>query len=182
MWSRRDFLMRSGGGMAGIALASLLNQDGVFAAQSGVSSEQCMAQLPGAFAPKAPHFPPRATNVISLFMSGGPSQIDTFDYKPALTKYAGQPLEDLIGEKFAVRQGMPGPLMPSPFEFKQHGDSGAAVSEILPNIAKVVDDLCIIRSMHGSNSRHGGAVLELHTGSDTFVRPWWRPREPTSLC
>ena len=131
-WSRREFLMQSGGGMAGLALASLLERDGVFAAEPGAAAAQCSAQLPGAFAARPPHFAPRATNVISLFMSGGVSHIDTFDHKPALARYAGQPLEDLIGEKFAVRQGMPGPLMPSPFTFKKHGQSGMEVSELFP--------------------------------------------------
>jgi len=98
-WSRREFLMRSGGGMAGVALATMMHRDGVFAAGPDFDAAQCNTQFPGDFAPKLPDFAPRATNVISLFMSGGPSQVDTFDYKPALTKYAGQPLEDLIGKR-----------------------------------------------------------------------------------
>lgn len=163
-WSRREFLMRSGGGIAGIALASMLEKDGVFAASQAVAGGQCSAQIPGVFAAKMPHFPARATSVISLFMSGGPSQIDTFDYKPSLTKYAGQPLEDLIGEKFAVRQGMPGPLMPSPFAFKQHGESGMWVSELFPNLAKHVDDIAFIKSLYGRSNDHIQATYEMQTG------------------
>ena len=168
-WSRREFLMQSGGGMAGLALASMLHRDGVFAAEAGSQAAgpggaQCSAQLPGAFAAKAPHFAPRATNVISLFMSGGPSQVDTFDYKPALTKYAGQSMEDLIGEKFAVRQGMPGPLMPSPFEFKQHGESGMYVSELFPHLARHVDEMAFIKSLYGSSNDHIQSTYEMQTG------------------
>ncbi len=162
-WSRRDFLMQSGGGIAGLALASLLDKDKVFA-QSASIEEQCSAQFPGAFEPRPPHFAPRAKSVISLFMSGGPSQIDTFDYKPALTQYAGVPLEDLIGEKFAVRQGMPGPLMPSPFEFNQHGDSGMWVSELFPHIAKHVDDIAFIKSLYGRSNDHIQSTYEMQTG------------------
>jgi hypothetical protein len=163
-WSRREFLMQSGGGMAGLALASMLERDGVFAAEPGFGGNQCSGQIPGAFASKPPHFPARAKNVISLFMSGGPSQVDTFDYKPSLTKYAGQPLEDLIGEKFAVRQGMPGPLMPSPFEFKQHGESGMEVSEIFPHLAKHVDEIAFIKSLYGRSNDHIQSTYEMQTG------------------
>ena len=164
IWSRREFLMRSGGGIAGVALASMLERDGVFAAEGLLNADQCGVQVPGAFSPKLPDFAPRATNVISLFMSGGPSQVDTFDYKPSLTKYAGQPLEDLIGTKFAVRQGMPGPLMPSPFEFKQHGDSGMWVSELFPHIAKHVDEMAFIKSLYGRSNDHIQATYEMQTG------------------
>ena len=80
IWSRRDFLMQSGGGMAGLALASLLNDDKAFAQSAALGGDQCSAVFPGAFEPKLPHFKPRAKSVISLFMSGGPSQVDTFDY------------------------------------------------------------------------------------------------------
>ena len=164
IWSRRDFLMQSGGGMAGLALASLLNDDKAFAQSAALGGDQCSAVFPGAFEPKPPHFKPRAKSVISLFMSGGPSQVDTFDYKPALTKYAGVPLEDLIGEKFAVRQGMPGPLMPSPFEFKQHGESGMWVSELFPHLAKQVDEIAFIKSLYGRSNDHIQSTYEMQTG------------------
>ncbi len=118
--------------------------------------------------PKAPHFAPKAKRVIFLFMHGGPSQVDTFDYKPKLAQDDGKPLPF---PKPRVVSGATGNLLKSPFQFKQYGKSGAWVSELFPQIAGKVDDLCFIKSMHGSNSRHGGALLELHTGSDTFVRP-----------
>src|SRR5678815_5980854 len=94
-WSRREFLFQSGGGMSGLALAWLLNRDGLLAATPEVGA--CAAKASGynPYAPKKPHFAPRATSVISLFMSGGVSHLDTFDPKPALAKYAGQPLSGL---------------------------------------------------------------------------------------
>src|SRR5882762_5179265 len=128
-WSRRDFLFQSGGGISGLALAHLLNQEGLLGATSdGACNATAVGYNP--YAPRKPHFAPRATSVISLFMSGGVSQLDTFDPKPALTRYAGQPLTgkgDVV-----VRQGNPGPLMPSPFQFGKHGQCGMDVSEIFP--------------------------------------------------
>src|SRR6185436_2971467 len=99
--------------------------------------------------PKAAHFKPRAKAVISLFMSGGVSHIDTFQYNPALEKYNRLPMEGK-GE-IKVRQGYPGPLMQSPFAFKQFGKSGTWVSEIFPNIARMVDDLAFIHSCQGAS-------------------------------
>ncbi|MBL8866389.1 MAG: DUF1501 domain-containing protein [Planctomycetia bacterium] len=152
MLGRRDLLKSSALGFGWLALADLL-------AQAAVNDP---------LAPKAPHFPAKAKRIIFLFMHGGPSQVDTFDYKPKLTEHDGKPLPFA---KPRVVSGATGNLLKSPFSFKQHGQSGAWVSELFPNIAKCVDDLCFIKSMHGSNSRHGGALLELHTGSDTLVRP-----------
>jgi hypothetical protein len=145
--SRRQFLFESCGGISGLGLAWLLNQDGLLA---------------GSLAAKAPHFPPRAKSVISLFMSGGVSHIDTFDPKPALNKYAGQPMAgkgDVV-----VRQGHPGPLMPSPFTFKKYGQSGIDVSQIFPHIASKVDDIAIMRSVYGKSNDHVQAGYELSSG------------------
>src|SRR5262245_25294198 len=111
--SRRDFLFQSGGGISGLALAYLLNQDGLLAFGGDACSVPAGDGNP--FLVKSPHFMPRAKAIISLFMSGGVSQVDTFDPQPAVTNCAGQPLTGK-GEVF-VRQGFPGPLMPSPFTF-----------------------------------------------------------------
>src|SRR4029450_1235620 len=159
-WSRRDFLFRSGGGMSGLALAYLLEQDKLLAHEAAASGA-CGATPAGfnPFAPKAAHFKPRATAVISLFMSGGVSSVDTFDPKPALTKYAGQPLTGK-GE-VVVRQGNPGPLMPSPFAFKKYGQSGMDVSEIFPNLAQHVDELALMRSVYGRSNDHTQAHSEV---------------------
>jgi hypothetical protein len=146
-------LQQAGTGFGALALTALLG-------------EQATASNP--LAPRTPQFTPRARRVIFLFMHGGPSQVDTFDYKPLLERDHGRPLPFA---KPRVVSSETGNLLRSPWKFRQHGKSGASVSELFPNVARCVDDLCFIRSMHGSNSRHGGALLELHTGTDTFIRP-----------
>ena len=158
-WSRRDFLFTTGGGWPGVALAWLLNQNGLLAKENS-----CTAPAPGPtpYTPKPPHFPARAKSVISLFMSGAPSHIDIWDPKPALEKYAGQPLTGK-GE-IVVRQGNPGPLMPSPFKFKKYGQSGIDVSEIFPRVAEHVDDLAVLRSVYGKSNDHVQASYELTSG------------------
>ena len=156
--NRRSLLQTTALGFGGLALADLIARADAPAARPAESP----------LAPKSPHFPAKAKRVIFLFMHGGPSQVDTFDYKPKLTADDGKPLPF---PKPRVVSAATGNLLRSPFAFKQYGQSGAWVSELFPHLATVVDDLCFIKSMHGSNSRHGGALLELHTGSDTFVRP-----------
>jgi hypothetical protein len=101
-------------------------------------------------------------------MHGGPSHVDTFDYKPELTRLHGQPLPIA---KPRIQFAQTGNLLKSPWEFKQYGQSGAWVSDLFPNVAKHVDRLTFIKSLHGSNEAHGGALLKIHTGTDTFVRP-----------
>ncbi len=163
--SRRDFLFEAGSGISGLALAYLLNQDGLLAAAptgpSACAAPEAFAGSP--YAPKPPHFKPRAKSVISLFMSGGVSHIDTFDYKPALIKYHGQPLEGK-GE-IRVRQGFPGPLMKSPYSFRQYGKAGVWVSELFPNIATIVDDLAFLYSCQGKSNDHVLSHYEWNTGS-----------------
>ncbi len=154
--SRRELLRASSTGFGSLALSSMLAQ------------EAAAASATDPLAVKQPHFPARAKRVIFLFMHGGPSQVDTFDYKPLLKRDHGKPLpfarpKVVSGETFNLLQ--------SPWAFKQYGQSGAWVSDLFPETAKCVDDMCFIKSMYGSNSRHGGALLELHTGSDTFIRP-----------
>ncbi len=153
--SRRDFLFESCGGLSGLGLVSLLAQDSLLA------SDSC--SIAGGSNPaKKPHFPARAKNVISLFMSGGVSHVDTFDPKPALKKYAGHPLTgkgDVI-----VRQGHPGPLMPSPFQFQKYGQSGIEVSEIFPRMASHVDELAVLRSVVSKSNDHVQAHYALASG------------------
>jgi hypothetical protein len=153
--SRRDFLFEAGGGLSGVALAWLLGQ------------ETARAESP--YAVKQPHFAPRAKRVISLFMSGGVSQMDTFDPKPALRKYAGEPLSGK-GE-IVVRQGHPGPLMPSPFEFKKYGDGGLEISSLFPHVAKHADELAVVRSLKGRSNDHVMAHYELASGSIRMGSP-----------
>ncbi|HZT32714.1 MAG TPA: DUF1501 domain-containing protein [Bryobacteraceae bacterium] len=129
--------------------------------------------LAGMFAPEAraasgfPNFPPRAKHVILLFMAGGPSQLDLFDPKPALAKFAGQrpPSVDLRTERVT------GGLLPSSFAFRPQGQSGIPVSELLPHLAGVIDELCVIRSMYTFNPTHNPARFLFYTGSITTVRP-----------
>lgn len=147
-WNRRDFLFEAGGGLSGVALASLLASERASAAD--------------VYAPKPTHHPARAKAVISLFMSGGVSQVDSFDRKPMLDKYAGQPLTgkgDIV-----VRQGHPGPLMPSPFTWKRYGSSGLEASQIFPSMASHADDFALIRSVVGKSNDHVQAHYELATG------------------
>ncbi|HUS06427.1 MAG TPA: DUF1501 domain-containing protein [Bryobacteraceae bacterium] len=156
--SRRQFLFESCGGISGLGLAALLQQEGLLAAPS----DGCSAGAAATSALRPPHFAPRAKAVISLFMSGGVSHVDTFDPKPALQKYAGQPLTgkgDIV-----VRQGNPGPLMPTPFTFHKYGQCGMEVSEIFPKIASHVDDIALLRSVYGKSNDHVQAHYELATG------------------
>ena len=155
--TRRDMLRKSSAGFGWLALTSLFAEG---------ASPRPASSSP--WAPQAAPRLPRAKRVIFLFMHGGPSQVDTFDYKPLLAGDHGKPLP------FArprVVSGPTGNLLASPWKFHQYGESGAWVSDLFPQVARHVDEMCIINSMHCSNSRHGGATLELHTGSDTFIRP-----------
>ncbi|MCX6585663.1 MAG: DUF1501 domain-containing protein [Acidobacteria bacterium] len=154
--TRRHLLHSASAGFGSLALSGLL----------GI--EQARAAASDPLAIRAPHFPARAKRVIFLFMHGGPSQVDTFDYKPLLKRDHGKPLpfarpKVVSSETFNLLQ--------SPWAFQQYGQSGAWVSSLFPELSKCVDDICFVKSMYGSNSRHGGALLELHTGSDTFIRP-----------
>jgi hypothetical protein len=166
--SRRDFLFDAGTGISGLALIDLLNREGALAQEPKTCvGREAFAGSPNL--PKPPHFAPRAKSMISLFMSGGVSHIDTFDYKPALAKYHGMPLEGK-GE-IRVRQGFPGPLMKSPYQFKQYGQSGAWVSELFPQTAGVVDELAFIHSCQGRSNDHVLGHYEWNTGSILMGSP-----------
>ncbi len=155
--SRRALLKQSAVGFGSLALASMLG-----------SESQVAAAPADPLAPKQPHFPARAKRVIFLFMKGGPSHVDTFEPKPQLDKDDGKPLPF---DKPRVQFANTGNLLRSPWKFKQYGESGLWVSELFPNVARCVDDICMLHSVHGTNPAHGGALLKLHTGSDNFVRP-----------
>jgi hypothetical protein len=164
-WDRREFLFKSGGGISGLALTYLLERQGLLAAAAN-GADACSAAAVGVnpYAAKPPHFKPRATAVISLFMGGGWSQVDTFDPKPALTKYAGQPIDGKVPGDVIVRQGYPGPLMPSPFAFKKYGQSGIEVSELFPQLSGHVDEIAFLRSVHGRSNDHVQGTYEMQTG------------------
>ena len=167
-WDRREFLFRSGGGISGLALAYLLDRQGLLAGEHGsaTAADSCAAAAVGVnpYASKPPHFKPRATAVISLFMGGGWSQVDTFDPKPALAKYAGEPIDGKVKGDVIVRQGFPGPLMPSPFTFKPYGQSGIEVSELFPHLSQHVDGMAFLRSVYGRSNDHVQGTYEMQTG------------------
>ena len=163
--SRRDFLFRAGEGVSGVALAALLQQDGLLAAGGACDADGVVSPT----APQEPHFKPRAKAVISLFMSGGVSHVDTFDHKPMLEKHHGEPL---TGKgRVRVRQGYPGPLMRSPFEFQRHGESGKLVSNLFPHMGSMVDDLAFVHSCQGRSNDHVLAHYEWNTGSVLMGHP-----------
>ncbi|MGV3720521.1 MAG: DUF1501 domain-containing protein [Actinomycetota bacterium] len=153
----------SAAGFGNLALLSLLQDEARAAAP-----RQAAGGFKSPLNAREPHFTPRAKRVIFLFMKGGPSHIDTFDYKPLLERDHGKPLPFA---KPRVQFAPTGNLLKSPWKFKQYGQSGSWVSELFPNVAQSVDDLCFLHSVHGTNPAHGGALLKLHTGSDNFVRP-----------
>lgn len=154
--SRRDFLRRTGMGFGGIGLAALVGQ-----------TAAAEPSTPTPMAAKAPHFPGRAKRVIHIFLNGGMSHVDTFDPKPALTKYDGQalPMDYLATERKT------GAGMKSPFAFKEYGQSGIPVSDIFAKTAECVDDMCIIRSMHADIPNHEPSLLLMNCGEARLIRP-----------
>ena len=164
--NRRQLLHRCGAGFGAMALSDMIARSGLCAGESAADAPGALASNP--LASRAPHFPARAKRVIFLFMHGGPSHVDTFDYKPELIRHHGQPLPF---EKPRIQFAQTGNLLRSPWKFRQYGQCGAWVSDLFPHVGHCVDDITFIRSIHGSNEAHGGALLKMHTGSDTFVRP-----------
>jgi hypothetical protein len=166
--ARREFLSRAGGGIGGLALAMLLNQDGALALQTPNSQHPTPA--PNPLAPKPAMYTPKVKRVISLFLFGGLSHIDSFDYKPELDRQdgvsvAGRPEFDTMG------RSAPGKLMKSPWKFKPYGQSGHLVSELFPHIGGCIDDVALIRSMVSESNNHVPALYFMLTGSILSGRP-----------
>ncbi len=161
--TRRQLLCKLGNGFGALGLAGVLASEGLLA-----PSARAAAGDINPLAPKAPHFPARAKRVIFLFMNGGPSQVDTFDPKPALVKYQGQ---RPAGAALPVERAKNGGLLPSPFKFTKHGQSGIEVSELFPHIARCVDDLCVIRSMYTNTPNHEPSLLMMNSGEQQPTRP-----------
>jgi hypothetical protein len=159
--TRRWFFRDCGVGVGKIALASLLTS--AFSNRAGASA----ATNP--LAPRKPHFAPKAKNVIHLFMAGAPSQLDLFDYKPTLAKYEGKPIppEIIKGQRYAFIRPDAACLGPQ-YKFRKHGKCGAEISEIMPHLASVADDICILRAMHTDQFNHAPAQIFLNTG---FAQP-----------
>ncbi len=157
---RREALRRCAVGFGALALGDLLVRT--------AGADPVAGRVVSPLSARASMFPARAKRVIFLFMHGGPSHVDTFDYKPALIRDSGKPLPFAKPRvQFAQTAG----LRKSPWEFRPYGGCGAMVSDLFPHVGALADDLCFVHSVHGTNEAHGGALLKLHTGSDTFVRP-----------
>src|SRR5438093_7376832 len=161
--TRRWFFRQCGVGLGSIALASLMENTA-----PGASAPKGSNPL----APKAPHFKPKAKRVIYLFMGGAPSQLDLFDYKPTLAKYNGKPVpqEVVMGQKYAFIKP-DAALYASEFKFGKHGQCGAELSEALPQLAEIVDDIAIVKSMTTDAFNHAPGQVLMQTGSTQFGRP-----------
>jgi len=150
-WSRRDFLSGSGSGIGALALATMLLD----------SSRPALGT----------HFKPRAKSVIHLFMHGGPSHMDLFDPKPALTRHAGQPLPESFGPVLTRRNVGHNTLLRPVRPFRRRGESGLEISDFYPHLAECADDLCLLRGCHGDSVNHPQSVYQMNTGSVLMGRP-----------
>src|SRR5436190_9134051 len=163
---RRQFFGRFALGLGGAALFGLLNRN---------ATADSSAPNPFKGILDAPHFAPKAKRIIYLFMSGGPSQHDLFDYKPLLNKMNGEDLPESVrmGQRLTGMTGFQAhfPLAGSLFKFAQHGKSGAWISDLMPETAKIADELCFIKSMHTEAINHDPAITFFQTGSQLAGRP-----------
>ena len=154
-YNRRNMLARSGAGAGFLGLASLLESEGLLHAANDSSIDP--------LAPRQPHFEPKAKAVIWIFINGGPSHVDTWDYKPELANSDGKELEGF--DKFTgFFSGSVGPLMKSPFEFTQHGECGKWVSEIFPNLSQHVDKMAFVHSAYAKSNNHSPALFMANSG------------------
>jgi Protein of unknown function (DUF1501) len=160
--SRREFLWQMGAGFAGLALTALLDGDGFFTRQALASPPDLNPLLP-----KAPHFPGRAKACIFLFMYGGPSQMDLFDYKPELSKRDGQ----TVSMEIRRRDLKPSKLLASKRKFDQYGQSGLWCCDLLPHLAQRMDKLAVIKSLYADSFAHGSAMLQMNSGRITQGYP-----------
>jgi len=160
VWTRRELLGKAGGGIGALALASLLHQQGYGAIELGENPLEA----------RKPHFEGKAKHVIWLFINGGPSHVDTWDYKPELTKRDGQKLEGFDATTGFFENAV-GPLMKSPFEFRQHGQSGAWASSLFPNLSRHVDKMAFVKSFHTQSNNHSPALFMANTGVTRMGHP-----------
>ena len=149
--SRRRMLTQSGAGFGWLGLAATLAEEQQLTAAPDIESRNPLA-------PKRPHFKPQAKRIIFLFMNGGPSHVDTFDPKPELVNQEG-------------KKGPGGKWMPSPFKFSRHGQSGLAVSDLYPHVARCIDDVCVVRSMYTSTPNHEPGLFMMNSGIQQPLRP-----------
>ena len=161
--NRRDFLQKAGLGFGGLALSSMM------LSEAGAELPEIDPLAP--LAARLPHFMPKAKRCIFLFMEGGPSHIDLFDPKPELTKFNGKPLPASFGKVFTPMGVGGNNLVATKRKFAQHGESGTWVSDWYPHIAKIVDDIALVRSCHADGVNHVGSVCQMNTGSILAGRP-----------
>lgn len=163
--TRRSLITRGAYGIGAIALSALMNEATQAAEKAGARSVDPLL-------PKPPHFKPKAKNIIFLFMAGAPSQIDLFDPKPKLVQYNGQSIPDefVKGERFAFIKGTP-KLLGSPHKFAPHGRTGMQISSLLPHLAKITDDVCLVRSVYTDQFNHAPAQIFMNTGVQLIGRP-----------
>lgn len=161
---RRDFFGHMGNGLLGTALAGLFTDDLI----SGRPADAAVVTHQG-LQPRLPHVEPGATSVIQLFMTGGPSQVDMFDPKPALVKHEGELPRAFLDNVESV--GGAGGLLPSPFKFARHGQSGMPMSEVIPHLAECADDIALIRSMWTDSFDHLAAIFLMHSGRTRNLSP-----------
>ena len=187
---RRHFLRNAGCGFGAIALAAMLAEEGKMLADDGRDEP---GRSPDPLAPKQPHFEPTAKRVIFLFMSGGPSHVDTFDPKPELTRLHGEKLPASFGPVKTRRGVDKNKLLASKRTFTKHGQTGIEVSDWFPNVAGCIDDICLLRGCYGDSVTHPESVYLMNTGFIQMGRPslgsWlataWAPRTrtcPPSWC
>jgi hypothetical protein len=160
--TRREFLWQAGAGFAGLALTSLLDADGFFTRQGFGAENQATNPL----AVRAPHFPTKAKHCIFLFLYGGPSSVDTFDYKPELQKRDGQTIDVEIRRHSFQKQK----LFASRRKFARHGQSGQWCSDAFPNIARHMDELCVLKSLYADTFAHGSAMIQMNSGR--IIQGW----------
>ena len=160
MLDRRRFLSQTSHGLSGIALASLLHRDGLLAGDKTPQRPQIDPSRP--FAARASHFEPKAKNVLMIFCAGACSQLDTFDYKPELIKRHGEPMPG--GDGLVTFQGKQGNLTKSPWEFKPRGECGKMISELVPMLGELADEMCFIHSLTGKTNTHGPGENFMSTG------------------
>jgi hypothetical protein len=156
---RRDMLRRCGAGIGALALAQLVSE--------GLQPAAAAAGL----APPSPHFAPKATRFVHLFANGGPSQVETFDPKPLLEKFHGRRIPDDVLAAARDAQASGNTAMASKFKFRRCGQSGIEVSELLPEIGAVADELCVVRSMYADDISHDGGIMFMNTGASRLSRP-----------
>ena len=175
--TRRECFWQFGAGFAALPIIDLLSRDGVFdSSASGRTTSLFAAETKqpagdgrNLLSPKPPHFPAKAKHVVFFFMQGGPSQVDTFDPKPALAKYQGKAYSGKL--QIGSNGRAIGHPLPSAFKFKKHGRSGLEISSLYPHLSEFADDLCVIRSMYTDTPTHSPGILQMNTGSVVVGKP-----------